>query len=207
MKICSRQGQFELMSVNHSAQSGGIIGISFDFLAWKVCCVFSLESPHRGYSNEYTQYTIFNINTKNQPKLSQICSYEIFFSKGLKSEFKTAVVNESAVFEPLRFYCNTVIINFYFRSKTLFATMLPKELLVMVVSVLLLMNSGMFYQQLSEICPRECKCQTEDAKINCTGVIPKRIPKYIKEVLICNPTTTVLRPGVFVMFHGPECLN
>ena len=27
----------------------------------KVCCEFSLESPHGGDSNEYTQYTIFNI--------------------------------------------------------------------------------------------------------------------------------------------------
>ena len=26
----------------------------------KVCCVFSLESPHRGDSNEYTQHTIFS---------------------------------------------------------------------------------------------------------------------------------------------------
>ena len=26
--------------------------------------MFSLESPHRGDSNEYTQYTIFNINKK-----------------------------------------------------------------------------------------------------------------------------------------------
>ena len=25
----------------------------------KVCCVFSLEAPHRGDSKEYTQYTIF----------------------------------------------------------------------------------------------------------------------------------------------------
>ena len=30
----------------------------------KVCCVFSLESPHRGNSNEYTQHTIFNITKK-----------------------------------------------------------------------------------------------------------------------------------------------
>ena len=29
MKIRSRQGQFELMSVNHSARSGGILGIFF----------------------------------------------------------------------------------------------------------------------------------------------------------------------------------
>ena len=30
----------------------------------KVFCVFSLESPHQGDSNEYTQYTIFNTNRK-----------------------------------------------------------------------------------------------------------------------------------------------
>ena len=28
-----------------------------------------------------------------------------FFSKGLKNEFETAVVNEPLVFEPLKFYC------------------------------------------------------------------------------------------------------
>ena len=28
-----------------------------------------------------------------------------FFSKGLKNEFETAVVNEPSVFEPLKFYC------------------------------------------------------------------------------------------------------
>ena len=67
--------------------------------------MYSLESPHRGDSNEYTQYTIFNINTKNHPKLSNICSYGIF-SKGLKNEFETAVVNESSAFKPLKFYCS-----------------------------------------------------------------------------------------------------
>ena len=33
--------------------------------------MFSLESPHRGVSNEYSQYTIFNIKKKitlNYPK-------------------------------------------------------------------------------------------------------------------------------------------
>ena len=34
------------------------------FFNMKVCCVLSLESPHRGDSNEYTQYTIFNIKRK-----------------------------------------------------------------------------------------------------------------------------------------------
>ena len=66
--------------------------------------MFSLESPRRGDSNGYTQYTIFNINIDIQPKLSLICGYENF-SKGLKNEFETAVVNESSGFEPLKFYC------------------------------------------------------------------------------------------------------
>ena len=38
-----------------------IFSIFFDM---KVCCVFSLESPHRGDSYEYTQYTIFIIKKK-----------------------------------------------------------------------------------------------------------------------------------------------
>ena len=40
--------------------------------------MFSLESPHRRNSSEYTQYTIFNIKEKNHPKFSKICSYGIF---------------------------------------------------------------------------------------------------------------------------------
>ena len=31
------------------------------------------------------------------------------FSKGLKNEFETAVVNEPSVFEPLKFYCSCCI--------------------------------------------------------------------------------------------------
>ena len=42
------------------------------FFNLKVCFVCSLESPHRGDSNEYTQYTFFNIKKKkitlNYPK-------------------------------------------------------------------------------------------------------------------------------------------
>ena len=62
MIICTRRGLFEPVCGNHSARAGGIIGTSFRFsLNIKVCHVFSLESPHRGDSNEYTQYTIFNV--------------------------------------------------------------------------------------------------------------------------------------------------
>ena len=32
--------------------------------------MFSLVSPHRGDSNEYTQYAIFNIKKENPPKFA-----------------------------------------------------------------------------------------------------------------------------------------
>ena len=41
------------------------MNIFWIFFNMKVCCVFSLESSHRGDSNECTQYTIFNMNKKN----------------------------------------------------------------------------------------------------------------------------------------------
>ena len=73
------------MRVDNSARSGGIIRISLIFYNMKVCCVFSLESPHRGDSNENTQYTIFNIKIENHPKLSVIWSHEIFPRDSRKS--------------------------------------------------------------------------------------------------------------------------
>ena len=66
--------------------------------------MFTFESPHRGDSNGYKQHTIFNIKKKinlNYPKSAPTG----FFSKGLKNEFETAVVNEPSLFEPLKFYC------------------------------------------------------------------------------------------------------
>ena len=43
-----------------------------------VYCLFLLESPHRGDSNDNTQYTISQYEKENHSKLSQICSYGIF---------------------------------------------------------------------------------------------------------------------------------
>ena len=78
--------------------------INLIFFNMKVWCMFSLESPHRGDSNEYTQYTISH--TKKKITLSYPKSLgKGFRSKGLKNEFETAVVNEPSVFEPLKFYC------------------------------------------------------------------------------------------------------
>ena len=45
--------------------------------------MISLESPHRGDSNEYTQYTIFNLNKIKHCKLSQIYSYGFWPGLGL----------------------------------------------------------------------------------------------------------------------------
>ena len=74
------------------------------FFNMKVYCVFSLESPQRGDSNEYTHYTISQYKKETHPKLSQICNYGIS-SKGPKNEFEPVVVNEPSVFESLKFYC------------------------------------------------------------------------------------------------------
>ena len=61
--------------------------------------MFSLESPHRGDSNEYTQYTIFNL--KKKVTLNYHKSAAMEYLKGLKNECEKAVVNEPSVFESL----------------------------------------------------------------------------------------------------------
>ena len=74
--------------------------------------MYSLESPNRGDSNEYTQHTIINIKKKitpNYPKYNIVCSYGIFVrdSRTSSKEFKTAVVFEPSVFEAQKVYCNS----------------------------------------------------------------------------------------------------
>ena len=60
------------MRVDESARSGDMKRISLIFYNMKLCCVFSLELPHWGDSNENTQYTVFNTEKKkitlNNPK-------------------------------------------------------------------------------------------------------------------------------------------
>ena len=67
--------------------------------------MFSLESPDRGDSNEYTQHTFYYIK-RNLPLIILNLQLSVFFfSRGLKNEFEIAVVNEPSVFEPPKFYC------------------------------------------------------------------------------------------------------
>ena len=48
--------------------------------------MFSLESPHRGDSNDYTQYTIFNLKNENHPILSKICMQDgVRNSRGIRA--------------------------------------------------------------------------------------------------------------------------
>ena len=67
--------------------------------------MFSLESPYRGDSNEYTRYTIFNITDKKEKTLNYPKVTAVGFSEGQNNVFETAVVYEPSVFEPLKFYC------------------------------------------------------------------------------------------------------
>ena len=48
--------------------------------------MFTLELSHRGDSNEYKQYTIFNMNKKNTINYPKSAAMG-FFSRGLKNEF------------------------------------------------------------------------------------------------------------------------
>ena len=77
--------------------------------------MFSLESPHRGVSNEHTQRIIIYILNKitlNYSTYNNVFSYGIF-SQGLKNELEIAVVNEPSVFEPLNFDCKMATIKTY----------------------------------------------------------------------------------------------
>ena len=88
----------DLISIALSMRFEGLLCVNL-----KVCCVFSLESPHRGDSNEYIQYTIFNLKKKitlNYPK-----SAVMGFSQGAQERVRNSRDNEPSVSEPLKFYC------------------------------------------------------------------------------------------------------
>ena len=69
----------------------------------EVCCIFSLESPSRGDSNEYTQYSIFSI--KKKIALNYSISATMGFFQGAQKRVRNRKVNEPSVVEPLKFYC------------------------------------------------------------------------------------------------------
>ena len=54
-----------------------------------VCCMFSLESPFRGDSNEHTQYTIFNMKKKNNLNYPKSAAIGFFF-KGTQERVRNS---------------------------------------------------------------------------------------------------------------------
>ena len=73
------------------------------FFNMKVYCVFSLESPHRGDCNEYTQYTIFNMNkrnTLNYPKSAAI-GFVLDTQKGVRNSRGKRAISVRAIEVPL----------------------------------------------------------------------------------------------------------
>ena len=81
--------------------------------------MFTLESPHRGDSNEYTQYAIFQYEKKTPKIILNLQLWDL--SKGFKNEFETAVINEPSVFEPLKFYCKCMLVLFWKETPNLTA--------------------------------------------------------------------------------------
>ena len=72
--------------------------------------MFSLESPYRGGSNEYTQHAIINTKKKitlNYLKYNDVCSYGIF-SLGTQEQFRNSrgkgAIGVRAIQVPLYMY-------------------------------------------------------------------------------------------------------
>ena len=73
-----------------------------------VCCVYSLESPHWGDSNEYTQHTIIvwksaNISLNYRYLLPYLAPWLTLIGSNYPYLKQTSMVPE--MFEPLRFDC------------------------------------------------------------------------------------------------------
>ena len=61
------------------------------FFNMKVYCVFSVESPHRGDSNENTQHTIFNRKSKPPQIIPNLQLWNFFQRTQKRVLFKTAI--------------------------------------------------------------------------------------------------------------------
>ena len=102
------------MNVNHSAKTGDMVGIVFSsFFNMKVCCMFSLESPHHAimliiHTTCHYQYKRKTNELTCIPNTIMSAAIRFFFWRGgggLKI-FDIAVVNEPSVFELSKFHCS-----------------------------------------------------------------------------------------------------
>ena len=72
------------------------------FFNMRVCCVFSLEPPDRGDSNEYTIYS-FQYKKENHPNYLKLQLPD--FSQGTQGHVRNSRGNEPSGLKPLKFYC------------------------------------------------------------------------------------------------------
>ena len=98
-------GCFQLVeSLRNSPDSSRkqILREIFLFYQEIVCCVYSLELPHRGDSDEYTQHTSFKNFSKLSPFASWPSRWTLSGSNYLCLEWISMVPK---MFQPLRLYC------------------------------------------------------------------------------------------------------
>ena len=77
--------------------------------------MFSLKSPHRGDSNKYTQYTIFNI--KKEINLNYPKPAAMGFFKGTQGRVRNSRDKRAISVEPLKVYCTSLSKDFRFCKK------------------------------------------------------------------------------------------
>ena len=76
--------------------------------------MFSLESPHRGNSNEFTQYTIFNMKTKNTLNYPKFAAMGFF--QGTQERVRNSHGKRDISVRAIKFYCISVCKTFLFFS-------------------------------------------------------------------------------------------
>ena len=90
--------------------------------------MFALESPHRGVSNENTQYTIFNMNKKNTLNLQ----LRIFF-QGTQERVRNSrgkrVISVRAIEVQLKYtlFCTIPLAAYFLSPKILFISRHPRQ--------------------------------------------------------------------------------
>ena len=95
------------------AQENKYLGIFFLFYHGIECLVYSLESPHRGDSNEYTQHTVIVLKIENISLNYRYLCPELMPWLTLSGSNYQCLERISMVpkmFEPLRFDCSFTFI-------------------------------------------------------------------------------------------------
>ena len=141
------------MRVDNGARSGGIRRIFLIFYNMKVYCVLSLESPHWGDSNEYTQYTFFNIKKENHTKFSNLHLREFFLGtqERVGNSHGKRAISVRAIEVLLYMYCSVTFHSHFSKSQSYIMSKIWHCISFVPVGILALLQSiGKAYQALSQ---------------------------------------------------------